>query len=238
MRLGALVLVAAVFAPRIHAQFWAKQPYEKWSRGDCNRILKDSPWARTHTIGRAIIQLLEEPAEAPGREPSAQITYVVRLLSAAPVRQAFVRLRQLDPEYNKLTAEQKKDRDERNKKLVESTYADRVVVQIEYDSTVLAYRQELATAWQNQTPEQLKQEIFLVGPRGRVPPARIIISPGASGDIQLIFPRTVEGKPIVEAQDKSFSLEFRHPAVGVLKAERVLTEFKVKDLVVNNELLY
>lgn len=237
MRLGILVLVAAVLSPRMHAQFWVKQPYETWSRKDCETLLNDSPWAKTYSIGRVYIQLMEEQAKVPGRDQTPQISYVVRLLSAAPIRQALVRRTQLDPQYKALTAEQKKAFDERNKNFVESSYADRVVVQIEYRSTPLALRSELATLWQTQSEGGLKQEIFLISPRGRIPPARIFVAPGG-GDIQLMFPRVVEGRPILEPTDKRLGLEFLHPTVGVLTAERVFVEFKVKNLVLNNELLY
>ena len=236
--LQALALIGGALVPHAFAQFWTKQPYENWSRQDCSKMLSDSPWAKSYTVGRVFIQRMYEDAEVPGRDQTPQITYVVRLLSAPPIRQAMVRMARLEPNYAKLTPEQKQELDAHHKSLVESAYPGRVVIQIQYTTNALAYRAELPTRWQAQAEEVLKQQIFLITPRGRIPAARVFVGAGAGGDIQLIFPRTVEGRAVLEPNDKSLSLEFRHPTVGVLTAERVFVEFKVKNMVVNNELLY
>lgn len=233
-----MLLALAVMATAAEAQFWAKKAYGEWSRQDCGKMLNDSPWAQSRTLGRVFIQRLEEEAEVPGRDQTPQITYTVRLLSAPPIRQAMVRLAQLNPEYAKLTPEQKAELDARHKKMMSDTFADRVVVQILFSTTALAYRSELASRWQAQAEEVLKQEMYLITARGRFPPARVFVGAGAGGEIQLIFPRMVGGRPVIEAGDKNVALEFQHPTVGVLTGERMYVEFKVKNMVVNNALLF
>ena len=234
----ASALVVMAVAPTARAQFWAKQTYENWSRRDCEELLNDSPWAKSRIIEKVILQQIHEEATVPGRETSAQITYVARLLSARTVRQAMVRRARLDPNYAKLTPEQKQELDARHQSLIEKSFDDRVVFQIEYATTAPAYRSELVARWQARSEEQLKLEIYLVTSRGRIPAARVIVAGGGGGDIQVIFPRVVDARPVIQPGDKSFALEFPHPTVGVLTAERVFLEFKVKNMLLNNELVF
>jgi len=233
-----LALVVAASALPLRAQFWAKQTYENWSRRDCEKMLNDSPWAKSRIVGRVFIQRAEEQAAVPGREQSPQIAYVVRLLSARTVRQAMVRVVRLDRSYAKLTPEEKQELDARHKSLLERSFADRIVFQIEYTTNALAYRSELVSHWQSRSEEELKQEIYLITPRGRIPAARVFVAGGAGGEIQVIFSRMADGHPVIQLTDKTFALEFQHPTVGVLAAERVFIEFKVKNMLVKNELIF
>jgi Spy/CpxP family protein refolding chaperone len=233
-----LALAMLLAGTAAQGQFWTKKAYGEWSKQDCGKMLNDSPWAQSRTLGRVFIQKMYEDAAVPGRDQTPQITYTVRLLSAPPVRQAMVRLAQLNAEYARLTPEQKADLDARHKQLVEEAFADRIVVQVVYSTTALAYRSELATRWQAQAEEVLKQEINLITERGRVPPARVFVGGGAGGEIQLIFPRTVNGRPVIEVGDKNVSVEFQHPTVGVLSGERIFVEFKVKNMTVGKDVLF
>lgn len=219
------------------AQFWVKDSFEKWSEADCRKLLNDSPWAKTHTVGRVFIQSMDEDAAVPGRDQMPTITYVVRLLSALPVRQAIVRLSRLDARYATLPAEQKTEMDARHATLLEEVYADRIVVQVQFSTATPAYRQPLATFWRTQREEELKQEINLVTSRGRIPPARVVVNPQGS-DIQIIFPRVVEGQPLIGPGDRNLGVEFQHPSVGVIPSERVYVEFRLRNMMVKNEVLF
>lgn len=235
----AVVIIAA--APAAHAQFWVEKAFHEWSLAECEKMLSDSPWARSYTIDRVFIETNVRPAAVPGsgREQTPRITYVARLLSAAPIRQAMVRSAQLDKRYPTLTPEQRQKVDARHKAILEESFTDNVVIQIEFNTNTLPYRGELAAKWQAQAEDVLKQQVFLFTPRGRISPERIIIDTTASsGEIQLIFPRLVNAQPLMQPGDKDVKLEFPSPAVGVLPADRVLLEFKVKNLLVNNALLY
>lgn len=231
------MVAGLILAVPAAAQFWTKNTFDKWSAADCRKLLTDSPWARTHTIGRVFIQDMNEPAAVDGRDRTPQITYAVRLLSAPPVRQAIVQLTRLDPRYAELAAEQKTEIDTRHSKLLKDPFTDRIVVQVQFTTPTLAYQRQLVNYWQAQSEEKLKQEINLISRRGNFPPARVIVG-ATGGDMQVIFQRVVDGQPMVSAGDRNFSIEFVHPTIGVLGGERVLVEFRVRNMMVNNELLY
>lgn len=233
-----LTLIACALASTARAQFWAKQPFDQWSRRDCEDLLNNSPWTQSRIIEKVILEQIHEPASVAGREQPAKITYTVRLLSARPVRQAMVRLARLGPDYTKLTPEQRQPVDARQNAFIEQKFDDRVVIQIEYTTSALPYRTELVTRWRARPEEDLKKDFYLATARGRIPAARVIVAAGGEGGLQVIFPRVVEGRPVIQPDDKNFSLEFQHPTVGVLAAERVLIQFNVKDMLVKNELFY
>lgn len=130
------------------------------------------------------------------------------------------------------------------------TYDDVVVVHVIYGSNVLEYNRDLATFWQTHYPEgTVPQEAFLNVPRGqKVAPLKLISPKGGAQEFELIFPRVVEGKLLLEPGDKTISVEFPVPSVGSVDrlgrivtsstATRVFAEFKVDKMMLNGEIVY
>ena len=102
-RMLAAILIAAVLPSTLVAEgFWVKKAYQEWSARECEKILNDSPWAKSRTMTAVFVQPQGQPSVVPGRDSIPQITYVARLWSALPVRQAAVRRMQLDPEFSRM----------------------------------------------------------------------------------------------------------------------------------------
>lgn len=240
------VLAVALLPCALLAQgFWAKKDYREWNARECEKMLTDSPWARTRTIGQAVIQRLEardsidaNPRSVEGREERPEVTYVVQLWSALPVRQASVRRAQLAPSFAKLTEGQQAELKASHAKLLAAEFPDRVVIKVLYGSNVTTYQYELVRYWQKRPANTWSQDTFLITSAGRVPPMEVRVEPGAGGEFDLFFPRQVNGKPILEPGEKQLALEFESPAVGQIRNERVLLEFKVKDMLLNGRLVY
>ena len=86
-RMLAAILIAAVFPSTLVAEgFWVKKAYQEWSARECEKILNDSPWAKSRTMTAVFVQPQGQPSVVPGRDSIPQITYVARLWSALPVR--------------------------------------------------------------------------------------------------------------------------------------------------------
>lgn len=230
----ALLLTASVFAQG----FWQKKTPEKWTQGECEKLLTDSPWAKNRTIGNVIIEDLEKAGSIDGRESQPWITYRARFWSALPVRQAFVRLRQFSKDFIALPPEQKRSVVEQNDRILSAEFPDRIVILVAYATNVDSYRRDLARFWQTRPPAIWSMDTFLVTGRGRIPPLAVQVVPGEGGQFELHFPRTVDGQPVIGASDKNVSLEFVHPDVGVLRTERILFSFKVKEMIVGSAALY
>jgi hypothetical protein len=77
-------------APAYGRQVWEKKAYAEWSMSEVTRVLDDSPWAQTQ---------IEHGQET--------FTVTIRLRSALPIRQALIRERQLQLNYEKLAPAQR-----------------------------------------------------------------------------------------------------------------------------------
>jgi hypothetical protein len=106
IRLVALVLLltSAGFAQG----FWQKKAPGEWSPKECEKVLTDSPWAKSRTIGDVMIEEIGKPESVDGREGHPWVAYTARFWSALPVRQALVRQLQLTKDFVSMSPERKR----------------------------------------------------------------------------------------------------------------------------------
>jgi hypothetical protein len=235
-RMLAAILIAAVLPSTLVAEgFWVKKAYQEWSARECEKILNDSPWAKSRTMTAVFVQPQGQPSVVPGRDSIPQITYVARLWSALPVRQAAVRRMQLDPEFSRMPDQVRKSAETRQTSVLGEKFPEHIVIRVEYSTTVTGYQRELAHYWQTRPAELWKQDVFLNTSSGRIAPVDIRVASGGGGSFELLFPREINGEPVVKPTDKSFNLDFQAPAIGAFPSERVLLEFKLKDMMMGGE---
>lgn len=235
LRLLALALLLPLTAQA--QKFWEKKDFRAWTEQECRRMLSDSPWARTHVIGRSVLQELATRTGDRARENAPVIEYQVQIRSALPVRRAMVRLQMLEARYDSLSKEQKREFDSQAERFLAAAFSDRVVIFVISKTNVEGYVPELTNYWRTRNPEQMRKVINLYGARGKIfEPARY----AAAGDaaFQLAFARTVDGRPIIAAEDREFRLEFISPAIGSLASERVLVTFRVRDMLQGGKVIF
>jgi hypothetical protein len=113
------VFVLAAVLPAFGQKFLQK-PYTEWSKDEAIKVLNDFPWSDRYQSERgldaaSIQQQRREQADTrlSGSErgnlgvTGAPIPITIRLFSAMPVRQALVRVQQLNTGYDKMSAEEK-----------------------------------------------------------------------------------------------------------------------------------
>jgi hypothetical protein len=219
--------------------FWLTKDYRQWTEKECRKLLEDSPWSQDYNISRTYVEPLQSSSSERGREQRPQMKYQAQFRSALPIRQALVRLQQLNYKYDQMPADQKQAFDEKAGKLLDANFAEIIAVHVTYASNVAAYDREMAAFWQSQTTEKLKNSAFLIGPKGeKIPPQRFNVTTGAGREFTLYFPRAYEGRPLVGPQDKTIKLEFMHPRVSDQGESRVLLEFKADKMIINNAAVY
>ena len=244
--LGIFLLSAMLAAAPAGAQFWAKKDPAKWSKSECQELLHHSPWANEYRVARAVIEGIA--GTATGGDPSVEgrsqpfVNYSAVFLSAKPVRLAMIRLQQLDPKYEKLSPEDRQKFDENAAKFIDADFSNQVVVQMTYE-TINAYNLPIARYWQTQSQEELRKVFVLVTAAGRIEPVQVIFQPGQNrGEFQLIYPRKIDGKEVLNADFKQAGLEFPHPDIpemrAVLPPERGFIPFPTKKMIVKDELVY
>jgi hypothetical protein len=236
MRPFAIVALALSLASAGFVQgFWQKKKPEEWSARECEKLLVDSPWAKSRTFGNVLIEQIGDPSSVEGREGNPWIAYTARFWSARPVREAFVRQLRLAKEFRSLPPEKKTSAEEAHARILAEEFSDRIVVMIVYSTNVESYRRDLARHWQTRPAALWVMDTFLISGFGRIPPLGVRVVPGEGGQFELLFPRAVDGRPVVGPADKSISLEFVHPDMGVLRTERVHLDFKVKDMILDGQ---
>ncbi len=135
---AALLLAALATAHAARAQGeLSKKPYTAWTKAEAESVLRDSPWARSQSVKLRVASRSRRVAGAPvtndgggpalasqdlgGAEAPIDFTFTLRLRSALRVRQALVRLRQIEAGYDKMDAARRAafDADPKNKGLLE-----------------------------------------------------------------------------------------------------------------------
>ncbi len=211
--------------------FWARKDFTQWSPRECAKLLDNSPWAKSQTITEIFIEEIgDNPGSVPSREHAPQITYLAQIWSAEPIRQAVVRQVRLGPEFNRLSDPQRQALEAQQTALLEQKFPDHIVVRVEYSTTVPAYERALASYWQTRPRGAWEQDTFLSSSSVRRSPVDVQVTGGAGGYFVLVFARAVNGEPVIRPTDKSFTLELQCPPIEKLPGQRLLMEFKLKDM--------
>jgi hypothetical protein len=238
--------VLVLFAATAAAQ--KTKPWTEWTDKEAVKMLTDSAWAQTQTeltessqssSGTAITRAAEnkrdvdtsksqESGESLGRSSSSlSLKYFVSFLTAKPVRQAFIRMIELQrPE---MTTEKVAEL----RTFVDRDFGDYVVVTVKVDGSdrkrLGPAMQEIATA----DAEALKTASYLERKDGKRVALMEYRAPGQDGmGAKFVFPRTLEGKPFLDANSGELRVFIQ---VGKTKLNR---RFKVTDMMYEGKLEY
>jgi hypothetical protein len=211
-----------IVSPPANAQFWEKKEWTSWSKSEAQRMLEDSPWAKKWTQAEVREVPFGQPTGGTERENRIQLYYIAQLRSASPVRMAVVRRAQFTPQYEKMSEAEKKAFAEQSAAFVNKTYEDVVVVHVVYGSNVQFYERAMANFWQGFPDGTVPINTHLITSKGkRVLPIRLISERGGAYEFELIFPRLVNERPLLDPDDKALRLEFPTPDIaGIEEAIR------------------
>ncbi len=227
----------------------ADRPFTKWSLKETQKILTDSPWAKQMTLTEAVTDTyrsgtidglnLRETTEGRrgyGISKDAGVagdkehyhTYTVRFYSALPVRQAHLRLLQINSKYDLMTPDQKRSFDEKYSYLLDMDVSRDIVISLEFVSNDQNLNLEVNQRLRQATKDLLVQSAYLISDRMNRVPLQAYIPPADDGTgAKLVFPRTVQGEPVIIARDREAKLEFFPPGTD----QKVYVTWKIKDLV-------
>lgn len=206
------LLVAAGFA----AEPWNKKPYTEWSQKDVQKLLSNSPWAKSFNLRYAVLtqvrremgQFATVPSEGEGGV-DPEVIYTVYLRTAQPLREAVVRAAQLDKKYDRLNEEGRKAFDAQWSQFLAAVPGDKVIVQVKYEANTSEIDRRMANYWQTQTLGTVQTHAAMTGPDGkRVYAVAFWTGKGASREFQFAFPRAAGEFP----DDAAIAVEFQHPS--------------------------
>jgi hypothetical protein len=218
--LAALFLFSFPSASR--AQFWNKKDYHHWSAKECRKILSNSPWAKNRTFSTVQIpngmqdtqaavvpygDVSSGSAATPGRQPLVEIEYTAQFFSALPVRQAQVRLAQIQAHYDRMTAAQKHAFDARAARFLAVQFPEDTVIRVNFSTNLGSYKTELENSWRLENTAKLKQESYVTVDGKTVPLRRYRFGSLQEGTFFLYFPRQVNNEPLLNSNRKSVTLQ-------------------------------
>jgi hypothetical protein len=205
-----LVSLIALLAISVFAESWENKDWTQWTSQDCYHILDASPWKA---------QLSEDSSA------SAQI------VSALVVRQALVRQAQFDQHYDKMNPIERQQFDQMANACVNLKLDDRIIVR---GSSLYQYD------WPAPAPEfgssYASQVVYLAVSGGKVsaqvPPVVNAISPCPFGSLDrepatnrghdYVFPRMVDGKQVIQPNDKKITIGVSYPLPTTVNGRPVI----------------
>jgi len=258
-RLVWLSIVFALAGGSSFAQKGCQEPFKKWNEAHALKVLTESAWSKQMALGSPVyasqrLQKVEGTDKGftigddgtlssntrgmdrgMGRAGEKDIvhSYTVRLFSAIPIRQAFVRLFQIKNNYDLMPDAQRKRLDAQFDQALAMDVSRSIVVTVSLNSNDRELNMEVDRQLHQATTGSIKQDAYLIADKHRVALEEYIPPSGDGAGAKLLFPRIVDGKPVVEPTTGELKLEFFVPGVK----HKVYVQWKVKDLLCNGQLI-
>lgn len=231
-----LILLLALLAVSSAVAQKKLKPWKEWSQEEAEKVLTDSPWAHPQVdmeladpnrLNRSrVVGVGNEDARS--RLNEERVAYYIRIYSARPIRQAFIRLLQLqqkniDPETLA-----------RMNAFAEKQPEDSIVVAVHVDGPDSKPIEKVEQLLRTETTGTQRSISYLERSDGKRVYLTQYVPPGKDGvGARFIFPRKLDNEPFLTS--KSASIRFVSELGSEIKLNMI---FKVKDMMVDGELEY
>jgi len=246
-----------LFISTVSAQKTWEKPLNKWSKEDAMKILTDSPWAKTYqsTEGSS-----SASAQQAGREQSdvrmggaergsssrsaGPMPVVIRLHSALPIRQAIVRLQQIEMGYDKMNETDRAKFDANRK-----GFLDCAICKNYYVVTITKFKdssgQSVAEGvFQRMALKDMKGNITLVNDAGVSRDIFEFTPPKGDGDSAVFFFQRVDdkGEVLLTPQSKDLKFVFKNDFLSSSNPYSIFVprnfEFKISKMMIGENLIF
>ena len=238
-----LLLLAVVVVETATGQ---KQPqsWKEWSKKDAEKILNDSPWAHLQVdtdLSEMFFQPTTDARTSGGRAPNANsrleqgatnqetsMKYGIRFFSARPVRQAFVRMIQLQQKNLE------PDVVARMNSFAEVQSDDSIIIAVTIEGTDKRTLGKAMQIIESAATGTLRNSTYLERNDGKRLFLAEYVPPGRDGfGARFIFPRMVDERPFLtkDINDVRFVAEFGTTI-------KLNMRFKVSDMMLDGKLEY
>jgi hypothetical protein len=238
--LTALILLLALIT--VTAQDKGR-PWSEWSKKDAEKMLNESPWAQTQT-DTDTSQMFYSPTSDPrltgvrntsttdsrigqgATNQAVSIKFHVRFFSARPIRQALVRLMELQQKPSPEIAE-------RLTNFAELQSKDSIIVTVTFESNDQRFSGPIMQAFNSATSGTLKNDAYLERNDGKRIFVEEYVPPGKDGfGARFIFLRELDGQPFVTAgtTDIRFVAQFPRAKSTDPNGLKIDRRFKIADM--------
>jgi len=214
------------------------KPFQQWSKKEAQQVLDDSPWAPKQEVrlryadtarriaggtvpsetSGALINTTSNQAEIGGAEAPVDFQFTLRLRSALTVRQALVRLKQLETNYDQMNAKDRAAFDTKYKGLLECPACEQ-----NYVLTLSAVSKErpgadpIFTVFKGGRLADLQRYIFIANNRGERRDLIHFVPPKAPGEEAVFYFARFndKGEPLLTSTDTELIANFTNNDVNM-----------------------
>ena len=240
--IGIFTLLSIGFA----TQEQAGKPFTQWSRSEAEAILNNPPWAIRNEVrirfdkerqvaagsysGVSSAAAAQAQTEVTSQVP-VDFIFTLRLRSALPVRQALVRLRQLESD-RKMSDRERASYDARTKGMLECpACANNYVITLSSKSTNSPGADAVYTLFKGGRLADLQRYVYIANERGERRQLIYFIPPQASGDeATFYFPRLDDrGAPLLTPENKQLVINLTDNQINPITNFRIDVSRLVRD---------
>ncbi|MDX6306706.1 MAG: hypothetical protein QOI77_3675 [Blastocatellia bacterium] len=241
LRIGTiLVFSLSIAASAAYAQsVWTSKPFTQWSRSDAETVLNDSPWSSNQEVR---MQFEKEKQTAAGSysgvssasaassqtevmsDLPVDFIFTLRLRSALPVRQALVRLKQLESDSRKLSKKDLETFDTQIKGLLDCpACAGNYVITLSSKSRNRPGADAVYATFKGGRLSDLQRFVFLANERGERRDLVHFVAPKTPGDDAIFFfPRMdAKGAPLLTPESKQLLINLSDKQVNSVSNFRI-----------------
>jgi hypothetical protein len=238
-KISLIFLVLLVFAQLIPAQRAWEKDWQKWKKEEAYKILNDSPWAKNYTNIDVSLSYgsINRSGFAEGIQLPASPPVILRLFSSLKVRQAVLRLRQIQANYDKLDKKQKEEFDEKTKNFLScdncKNYYVFILLQPVTEPNV---KSVVGESFKDGQLSNLKDKIILFNDKKEKRELAQLVAPKTDADAAVFyFPIMDENqKPLITSETKKITVQFK---TSLLQAKYLQdVEFDVSRMLVDGKL--
>jgi len=252
------ILLVLFLAANTPAQKFLSKPYTEWKKDDALKLISESGWAKTYqsteasasadmeSIRRSQGQTANRGGGNPGsvNRSGGFPPVVARLHSSPYVRQALIRLRQLNSDYDKMSAEEKSKFDASTKGFLECPICKDyyVITLTKYtDSSGQSVNEGIFEAF---TLDDLKGNVFLVNDKDEKREIFQFTPAKGAGDSSILFFKRLDdqGKPFLTPDSKNFELRFSGEFIDTDKRYSGLYprkfEFSISKMTIDGKVIF
>lgn len=225
--LPALILALGVCA--LASELPSGSP-DSWNLQEAVTLLNDSPWARTATFTR----LIGGVGSGLAGEKEIYSTFYTRLLSAPPIRQALARVHKIQAGYDDLSTKEQAEVDANLQPGLDADMSNWLVISVTFRSNDLELENEVERFFDKESKESLVDAAFLS--TGKLSKIRLAAYAPPQGDgvgAKFIFPRFIDGQPVVTPQSRQILFELDVPGAD----PELAVTFVVSQMVQDGELI-
>ncbi len=210
----------------------SQESFQNWTLSTAQEILNSSPWARQETY----TDVISGVGSGESGEKEIFNTFFIRFISAKPVREALVRIQQIEYGYENLSDGDQQRFDDYAQNHLLSGFGDWVVVTVSFRSNDPNEESSVRRFFERETAETLKNKAFLSTRQFSQVQIHTYFPPRDEGiGAKFIFPREIGGAPIVTEASSFITFELLDvPAAR----PRLRARFSVQDMVMDGKLVF